>query len=158
MNQSFFDALPWWMNPKYPMGRTDYFWATWGVGILLAIGYLATCFCIGVAAGFTAAANGTTFNADEIPGWMLSAALVPWFFAWVPLEYRRCKASAIPYYIVWLLMGLTIVDLFAWPDSPVTPITLFTVLIQFWIWLAPSRIEVVRTNPNSENLFPDHKS
>lgn len=116
------------------------------------LGYLATCFCIGAAYGFTAAANGTEFNVDVIPNWMISSALVPWLFLLVPLQYRRCKAAGLPYYIIWILMGLTMIDVFAWPDSPVTPITLFTALISLWIWLAPNKMDVIRANPDPERL------
>ena len=154
--QELFESLPWWMNPKYPMGRTDYFWASAGVGIIAILGMAATMLCIAVAYASNAGTLFTEVDFENIPDWVF-ASFIPWLFLLVPLQYRRCKAACIPYSVIWINMGLEIVDCLAWPDSPVTPITLFTTIIDFWILLAANKMDVVRTNPNPENLFPELK-
>ena len=105
---------------------------------------------------FRIADEGPGFDFENIPDWVF-ASFIPWLFLLVPLQYRRCKAACIPYSVIWINLGLEIVDCLAWPDSPVTPITLFTTIIDFWILLAANKMDVVRTNPNPENLFPELK-
>ena len=39
--QKLFNKLPWWMNPKYPMGRWDYFVTSLGVALASLIPAIA---------------------------------------------------------------------------------------------------------------------
>ena len=149
MNQSIFDSppWPWWMNPKYPMGRKDYFWATTGVGILAFLAWLITVFSVAYIGAM--ATGGGNLNLDRIPNWLGVVTLIPFVLCLVPLQYRRCKAAGIHYSIVWCVLGLSIVDGLAFSDDGYTFMTLIATLAGLFIWLAPNKMDVVRTKPDT---------
>ena len=144
------DKLPWWMNPKYPMGRSDYFWISCGLLLALFLFSAITGFCIAFIDGFIEAYRGATGGPEfDVPEWWFSAAGIPFLLISIPIEYRRCKAAEIPYQIIWINLGIGLVDLFGYPDDNFTVLSLVTCVLSLWIWLAPNRMEVIHEKPIS---------
>lgn len=131
------------MNPKYPMGRSDYFWASMGLLLITLPPFLITCFWI-VFIG--SVIGGPDFTIDALPSWWAEAALLPWLLICIPVEYRRCKAAAIPYQIIWITYGISVVDTFAYQDD-FSALRIVSAGLSLWIWLAPNRMDVVRKKP-----------
>lgn len=137
------------MDPRLPMGRWDYFWASAGVTLICFVLYLFTCtfigFCFGLEAGLT---GRIAPSAEELPSWLFNTASVICFLPNILLEYRRCKAAQIPYFMIWIAYTFSSIISFNNSAAVIQPLALTMVLIYLWIWLAPNKIEPVTKNPN----------
>ena len=125
------------------MGRSDYFWASMGLLLITVPPFFISCFWIGVIGSLI---GGPDFTIVVLPSWWAGAAYLPWLLIFIPVEYRRCKAAAIPYQIIWITYGIGVIDTFACQDD-FSALTLVSAGLSLWIWLAPNREDVVRKKP-----------
>jgi len=139
MIQQLFDKLPWWMNPKYPMGRMDYFTTGIGVGILSIIP------CALIYVFYIQIVNVEGTGDQFVEFWKLAR-----FIPLIPLMLRRLKAIMWPSAVLWGNIGLGATLGFAGlSEEPIAVgfITIIDLLIGIVLLFAPNRVEVVRQKP-----------
>ena len=136
--------IPWWMNPRYPMGRWDYFKTSLFVIFIGFLSWLVACFAIGLLIGYL---TQDPSIAEKITEENLLATLYPFLLIQLPLNFRRARAAKIPFQVIWFTVGLDICDLAISPDF--TIISFITGCIYLWVWIAPNRMEVISSNPDT---------
>ena len=137
--QQLFDRLPWWMNPKYPMGRWDFFITDIGVRLLALI----PCAIIYVCYIQIGNVEGT---ANQFFEFCTGAAIIPT----IPLMLRRLKAILWPPAVLWGYIGLSFtLGLAGLSEQPVVAgvITIADLLLAIVLLFAPNRVDVVSENP-----------
>ena len=139
MYRTLFDRLPWWMNPRYPMGRRDYFVASIGVSIAALIPFAAF-YALAVYLS-NSTPDGEQFG--EIFGMVV---LIPWIF----LALRRIKACKFPVAIFWCYMAVACsIGLAGLHDneSVAGVIGILDLILGLYLTFAPNKVEPVTSNP-----------
>ena len=136
---SLLDRLPWWLDPRLPVGRSGYFWNSLGIGLALAIPYV----CIAVAY-YSSIGQEIPADQDEY----LWSFYIIYFIPILLLQLRRAKAAALPLNVFWTVQGAILVMSFAGlADHIVT--NLFAFILNVYLLFAPNKLEPVSRKPNS---------
>lgn len=139
--QDLINRLPWWMNPKYPMGRMDYFFATIGVSIATLIPFTA----------FYALAiylNSSKPDPEQFGEIFGMVVLIPWIL----LALRRIKACQFPVTIFWTYLAVAFsLGLAGLHDDENVQgvITILDLILGLYLTFAPNKVEPVRLKPQA---------
>lgn len=135
------DYLPWWLDPRLPMGRSNYFWSCMGVGISIAIPYVFI-----VIACYSLFGQDLPDDPNEYLGLFYIIALVPSLL----LQLRRAKAAGLPLNVFWAVQGVIFVMSFGGLGDHIIT-NLFAFLLGAYLLFAPNKIDPVSQNPNSQS-------
>ncbi len=135
------DYLPWWLDPRLPMGRSNYFWSCMGVGIAIAIPYIFI-----VIACYSLFGQDLPDDPNEYLGLFYIIALVPSLL----LQLRRAKAAGLPLNVFWTVQGVIFVMSFGGLGDHIIT-NLFAFLLGAYLLFAPNKIDPVSQNPNSQS-------
>lgn len=137
------------MNPRYPMGRWDYFKTSVLVSLVFHIpGALLVLLIENTLLYWYFHVEGLVIQEQTFP--ILWAFLyILGAFILLPLHFRRARAASIPFGWIWFALGLEVCDTIITEDfSLITVVVLF---IYLCILLAPNRMTIIGSNPDSRN-------
>jgi len=138
--------IPWWINPRYPMGRWDYFKTSVLLLIACGIAWLFTCLLFGV---FLAYLTQDPNIWEKISEEKIGFTFLPFLLILIPLDFRRCRAAKIPFEVVWVSLGLSICDIVISSEG-INAISLINIGIFLWFQFAPNRMNIISSNPDKE--------
>ena len=140
MNNSIFNSLPWWMNPKYPMGRRDYFVTSLGVALAALIPAVA------FYSLFVYLTNSKP-DAEEFGTVLGMVIIIPA----IPLMLRRIKACQFPVPVFWCYIAIAFAIGFAEVESKQVDsvIGVLDFILNAILLFAPNKVEPVTSNPNA---------
>ena len=127
------------MNPKYPMGRQDYFFTGIGVAAMTMVPFLA----------LYAVVVSTMNDAPDVETFFEFWPLVV-FLPSLPLILRRMKACQFPLHIFWCFIAVSFAIGYATDDGSQANgvINVLDILFSLYLLFAPNKVEPVTANPN----------
>ena len=138
---SLLGRLPWWLDPRLPMGRSSYLLTSLGIGIALAIPYIFI-----VIAYYSSLGQEFPEDPNEYMGLFYIIVLVPSLL----LQLRRARAAGLPLNVFWTVqVAVFVMSLGGLGDHIVT--NLFAFLLGAYLLFAPNKIDPVSQNPNSQS-------
>ena len=138
---SFLDRLPWWIDPRLPMGRSSYLLNSLGIAFALLIPYIFIVF-----AYYSSLGQELPEDQNEYLWLFYIIYLVPNLL----LQLRRAKAAALPLNVFWTVQGAVFVMSFGGLEDHIIT-NLFSYLLGLYLLFAPNKIDPVSQNPNSQS-------
>ena len=137
----FLDRLPWWLDPRLPMGRLSCLLNSLGIGFALAIPYIFL-----VIAYYSSLGQELPEDQNEYL-WLF---YIIYLFPALLLQLRRAKAAALPLNVFWTVQGVVFVMSFGGLGDHIIT-NLFAFLLGLYLLFAPNKIDPVSQNPNSQS-------
>ena len=142
------EKLPWWLDPRLPMGRTDYFWTGFGLGCAtFLVSVLISITIAGVISWFGFAEFNAQmsyiFGEGKATGRSFIKCWVPCIGPWC------CLTSAVPRQRngTQPSSGCWKVHVLQMPSMRVSAMTVIYMIAMIVLWLSPNKIEPARCAP-----------